>query len=284
MFSDHKLVLQSSFYYVEKLLVGVPISTEMKRLNSGVLFLILIACWQHAASAAYYNRQSYPGQGAAGVIGSSTLSMSNSISTVYVGLNRGSGSFTDNLVMFIDSVPGGYTTTSGFPDRANPLETAISGYSSGRSTANFAPGFAADYAIVVGVDNGCGVYQLVTDDLGTHVVQLRTFNIAPIGEPNAPQFWWQFDWSEIGLPRANTNFFKFETSLISQYGYRYLQSFEGFTGVQGFNTVTFTNYDTYGVPPIPEATTSALAIFGVVAASASLITRFHRRRRHHPEA
>lgn len=250
----------------------------MKTLKPGILFLILIACGHYQAFAAYYNRQSYPGQGAAGVIGSGTLSMSNSISTVYVGLNRGPGSFTDNLVMFIDSVPGGYTGTSGFSDRGSALETAISGYGSGRSVANFAPGFAADYAIVVGVNNGCGVYQLVTDDLGTHAVPLRIFNIAPPGDPNAPQFWWQFDWSEIGLPRANTNFFKFETSLISQYGYRYLQSFEGFTGVQGYNTVNFTNYDTYGVPPIPETTTTALAIFGGAAASASLITRFRRRR------
>ncbi len=256
----------------------------MKSLKRGVLFLILIACCHYQALAAYYNRQSYPGQGAVGVIGGGTLSMSNSTSTVYVGLSRGPGSFTDNLVMFIDSVPGGYTTTSQFSDRGNPLETAISGYGSGRSTANFAPDFAADYAIVVGVNNGCGVYQLVTDDLGTHVLPLRSFNIAPSGEPNAPQYWWQFDWSEIGLPRANTNFFKFETSLISQYGYRYLQSFEGSTGVQGYNTVTFTNYDTYGVPPIPETTSTALAIFGGAAASASLITRFHRRRPRHRQA
>jgi hypothetical protein len=256
----------------------------MKHLNPWVLFLILIACCQRPAAAAYYNRQSYPGKGAAGVIGSGTLSMSNSTSTVYVGLDRGPGSFTDNLVMFIDSVPGGYTGTGAFSDRGSALETAISGYGSGRSIANFAPGFAADYAVVVGVNNGCGVYQLVTDALGTHVQMVRLFNISPAGDPNTPQFWWQFDWTEIGLPRANTNLFKFETSLISQYGYRYLQSFEGMTGVQGYNTVTFTNYDTYGVPPIPETTTTALAIFGGAAATASLITRFRRARPRHRKA
>src|SRR5947209_3889480 len=141
----------------------------MKRLNPGVLFLIIIACWQSSASAAYYNRQSYPGKGAAGVIGSGTLSMSNSLSTVYVGLDRGPGSFAESLVMFIDSVPGGYTGTGAFSDKGSALETAISGYSSSRSVANFAPGFAADYAVVVSVDYGCGVYQLVTDELGTHV-------------------------------------------------------------------------------------------------------------------
>lgn len=256
---------------------------SIKRLNPWVLFLILFACCQSPVPAAYYNRQSYPGKGAAGIIGSGTLSMSNSISTVYVGLDKGPGSFTDNLVMFIDSVPGGYTGTGAFFDKGSALETAISGYGSGRSTANFAPGFAADYAIVVGVNNGCGVYQLVTDALGTHVTALRLFNISPAGEPNAPQYWWQFDWSEIGLPRANTNFFKFETSLISQYGYRYLQSFEGMTGVQGYNTVNFTNYDTYGVPPIPETTTTALGIFGGLAVTTAFINSLHRKRRRHPE-
>jgi hypothetical protein len=255
----------------------------MRHLKPGFLFLIMIACWHHPALAAYYNRQSYEGQGAGGVVGSGTLSMSNSAATVYVGLDRTRGSFTDNLVMFIDTGPGGYTTTGVFSDKGSVQEIAISGNNVERSTANFAPDFAADYAIVVSVNNGCGIYQLLDDGTGPHVALIRNFNIAPPGDPNTPQFWWQFDWSDIGLQRANTNFFKFETSLISINGYRYLQSFEGITGVQGYDAITFTNYDTYGVPPIPETTTTALGILGGAAASASLITSFRRARlRHRP--
>ena len=241
--------------------------------------LALGIVWSNgSAIAAYYNRQSYPGQGRAGVVGSGTLSMSNSTSTVYAGFNKGTGSFTDNLVMFIDSVPGGYTTTSVFSDHANPQETAISGYSVSRSIANFAPGFGADYAIVVGVNNGAAIYQLVNDGTGPHVQLIRTITLGPPGDPNAPQFYWQFDWTDIGLPRGNTNFFKFETSLISMNGYRFLQSFEGLTGAEGYNTITFTNYDTYGVQPIPENTTAALGVFGAVAAIASVVARFRKRR------
>jgi hypothetical protein len=241
------------------------------------LVTLTVCGWHCCSFAAYYNRQSYPGQGRAGVVGSGTLMMSNSTATVYAGFDKGTGSFTDNLVMFIDSGPGGYTTTSVFSDRANPQETAISGYSVSRSIANFAPGFAADYAIVVGVNNGGGIYQLVDDGTGPYALLVRSITLNPPGDPNTPQLYWQFDWTDIGLPRGNTNFFKFETSLISQNGYRFLQSFEGITGEEGYKTITFTNYDTYGVQPIPENTTAALGVFGGVAAIISVVARIRRR-------
>jgi hypothetical protein len=92
-----------------------------------------------------------------------------------------------------------------------------------------------------------------------------------------PSYYFQFDWTDIGLTAANTNFFKFESTYITGTGSRMLDSFEGLTGTSGFNTITFTNYDTYGVQPIPENTNAALAIFGGIVVSASLLTRLRRR-------
>jgi hypothetical protein len=83
-----------------------------------------------------------------------------------------------------------------------------------------------------------------------------------IDSPNHPTYSFQFDWIDIGLPNSNTNFFKFETTYITSNGSRTLQSFEGLTGKDGYDFVTFTNYDTYGVPPVPENTNVALAVFG----------------------
>lgn len=239
-----------------------------------VLLIVTVVCCHFAASAAYYNRQTYYGSGGAGPVGDGSLSLSNDTKTVYAGFNKGTGSLSDNLVMFIDCVPGGFTTTAGFTNSANPLEVAISGYYKGsRSTANFAPGFGADYAVVVGVNNGSGVYKLVNDGSGPNLQLVRNFSLMPAGSPNYTQYYWQFGWTDIGLTNANTNFFKFETSLVTAMGSRSLQSFEGITGVGGYNTITFTNYDTYGVEPVPENTTVALTLFGSVAAGVAIVKR-----------
>src|SRR5205814_239530 len=64
------------------------------------------------ALAAMYNYQVYQGNGIAGPVGTGSLAMSNSSSVVYGQINKGMGAFADNLVMFIDSVPGGFTDTS----------------------------------------------------------------------------------------------------------------------------------------------------------------------------
>lgn len=246
-----------------------------------LLGVVLWAFGEHRASAAYYNTQSYSGQGIGGPVANGTLRMSNNVSTVTAGFYKGPGSsFTDSLVMFIDTAPGvGITTTGGLTNKANTQQIVISGNGVQRSTANFAPDFEADYAIVVSVNYGSAIYKIVTDSTGPNLQLVRTITLAPPGEPNAPIYTWSFDWADIGLPRGNTNFFKFETSLVISSGSRMFQSFEGITGTSGFNTITFTNYDTYGVQPIPENAGVALAVFGGVAASVVLTTRLRLRRR-----
>lgn len=229
-------------------------------------------------AAGYYNYQSYDGNGVGGAVGNATLALSNNNYTVYANFVKGIGSFSDNLVIFIDTVSGGYSTTGVFSDYNNAQEASISGYRGlSRSTANFAPGFQADYAIVLGINIGSGIYKLVDDGTGPHVQLIRDgLNFVFTDSPNHPSYSFQFDWADLGLPNRNTNFFKFETSYISSNGYRSLQSFEDLTGEEGYKTINFTNYDTYGVPPVPENTTSALAVFGGLAGVAALGKRFRR--------
>jgi len=224
-----------------------------------------------------YNYQMYPGNGIAGAVGNATLTMSNNTTTVNASFIKGIGSFIENLVIFIDCAPGGFTSTSPFSDKGSALETAISGVNVSRSVANFAPGFEADYAIALGVNSGMAVYKLVQDDTGAHLQLVRSPLIfGPMDSPNHPNYGFQFDWVDIGLPNLRTNFFKFETSYISSNGYRTLESFEGLTGNPGYNTITFTNYDTYGVNPVPENTNVALALFGGIVVTVACGARVRR--------
>src|SRR6266478_2679851 len=77
--------------------------------------------------AAMYNFQQYYGNGVGGAVGNATLQLSNNTTTVKGNFIKGIGSFRDNLVIFVDSMPGGFTTTSVFSDHATSMETAVSG-------------------------------------------------------------------------------------------------------------------------------------------------------------
>ena len=250
----------------------------MKRffaLASAVSALLCLFGQETGLAAMYNNYQMYNGNGVVGVIGSGTLGFSNTTTTVRGNFIKGLGSFSDNLVIFIDCAPGGFTSTKDFSNNANNLESAVSGYKIGRSIANFAPGFQADYAIALGINSGSAVFKLVDDGSGPQLQLVRSgLNFVYTDSPNHASYSFQFDWGDIGLPSQATNFFKFETSYITANGYRWLQSFEGLTGKEGFDTITFTNYDTYGVPPVPENTTMALAAFGFIAIAVVCGKRF----------
>jgi len=214
------------------------------------------------AATTYYNFQQYSGNGVAGPIGTGSIQFSNNSTTVKGNIIKGIGTFTDNLVIYIDTTPGGFTSTTPLLDKNTILEIAISGNNVNHSVINFAPGFDADYAIVLGINNGSAIYKLVNDSTGPHLEQVRLLTLGNADNGNNSSFNFQFDWTDLGLPSRNTNFFKFESSYITSTGSRNGQSYEDFTGSFPFRDITFTNYDTYGVPPVPENTNVALAVFG----------------------
>lgn len=76
---------------------------------------------------------------------------SDSTGNLNFGLVTGGGSFNDAMVIYVDSVAGGFSSTSTFNDTGGGTDAcrkAISGYDgTNRSTLNFASGFEADYAI-----------------------------------------------------------------------------------------------------------------------------------------
>ena len=85
---------------------------------------------------------------------------SDNVGNIYLGLVTGGGSFDAAMVVYIDSVPGGYSSTGSFDDTGDACRWAISGYDgSNRSVLTFASGFQADYAICMD-PAFAGVWQL----------------------------------------------------------------------------------------------------------------------------
>jgi len=239
--------------------------------------LLLALLWQIAAPAAvYYGNGNTSGGGA---VGNGRLNLTDNGTTVSGTFYKGTGSFALNLILYIDSVSGGFANTSQFSDSGDALRTAVSGYyapGSARATANFASGFMADYAIAIGVNgpNKGNLYHLVPGGNGSMQL-IKSVNLYPNNNLNASQYTFSFSLADIGLPAGSGNFFKFQSTYDGSAGgaYRELESFESLTGTRGYGTVTFGNYNTYGIDPVPEMTTGALAIFGGTVISARFLFR-----------
>jgi len=262
----------------------VPPGKTCQRKVSPISFTRIRWCWTWVslllASGFPLNRSLsavYPGNGDGshgGEIGKGSLELKDNGTYVTATLTRGTAPLDGDLVLFIDSVPGGFSSTSPFSDKSSELPRAISGVDSSgamRTTANFAPGFTADYAIAVGVNAGGGIYHLVQTDVGAVLERVGAVTLSPPGSQSYATYTFTFDWTLIGLPRTRTNFFMFESIYASTGGRRSTESFESVTGSGDWGgTLNFSNFDVYGVNPVPEATNAALVIFsGIVVFAGS---------------
>src|ERR1051325_3459033 len=100
-------------------------------------------------SAASLWAATYPGNGNSGFggpIGLGSLTLTDDGTTVFGTVNKGPNGFNDVLVLYLGSVPGGFSDTSGFGDGADGLCKAISGFDGGanRSVMTFGAGFLPD--------------------------------------------------------------------------------------------------------------------------------------------
>lgn len=213
------------------------------------------------------------GTGFGGPLGTGSLSLSDNGTTISGTFTRGSGNHNDMLVLYIDSVAGGFSTTSLFNDQADQLRRSISGVGSfGRSTVNFPTGFQPDYAIAIHNNTFTfgGLWSLANggdNSLGF----IDTVNLSG-GGASAAAYTFDFNWSEIGLALPSS--FRFVATYTAESGYRSNETIGNSDAPGGgVNIASGTlNFSSYVVYPVPEPTSAALVLLGGV------MVRFLRRR------
>ncbi|HEV2694779.1 MAG TPA: PEP-CTERM sorting domain-containing protein [Verrucomicrobiae bacterium] len=208
--------------------------------------------------------------GFGGVVGTGSLTLTDNGTTLSGTITRGSANFNDTLVIYIDSVAGGFADTSGFADSNDGSRKSISGFDGGsnRSLMTFAGGFAPDYAIALGPQNDSfgGLWSLANGGANS-LPFVSSANLSPTGAGtgSTASFTFSISLASIGLtPGAGQSFNLFGT-YTSDSGFRSTEAIAGNdSGTQGWNTFTQTSFATYTTTPVPEPTTMALATGGMV--------------------
>ncbi len=135
-----------------------PVTIE-DRTAEGAIVDGMIGSGEYAGSSAGINR------GFDNVFGDqSQVYVDSSVDgTLNFGLHKGPGSFNDHAVIYIDSVAGGITNTTGLTDNG-ALRQMISGVNNnGRTILKFGAGFEPDYAITL-LNSGAWLFRLVEGD------------------------------------------------------------------------------------------------------------------------
>ena len=232
-----------------------------------------VAVISFTAGAATYSGNGNTGFG--GPIGQGSLTLSDDGTTVSGTVNKGPNGFNDVLVLYLDSMAGGFADTSGFADGADGLRRAISGFDGGnnRSLMTF-NGMLPDYAIALGPtsDSFGGLWQLANGGANS-LNFVSSVDLVPIGDGNSGTYTFSFNLSQIGITPNTAFTFDLLGTYISNSGYRSDEALPGnVTGTQGWNAFTQTGLGTYSVVPEP----SSLSILG---AGAGLTLLGLRRRR-----
>lgn len=183
-------------------------------------------------------------------VGGSNLNISDDTETITMIFNKGIGEFNDEMVIYIDSRPGGFTSTANFadPEAGDKLRRAITGagiFDGGtRSVVNFPTGFEPDFAIAVNTDFG-GLWELIDNGEFPFITAVGN----PVNNTDA-SFVMTFNKTDIGLTDPNNPSyiaFSFVITYMDGFGGNgVFRSDEGYgdglpTGNPGTDNVTFTS-------------------------------------------
>jgi hypothetical protein len=224
-----------------------------------------------AASATTYSGNGNTGFG--GPVGQGSLTLTDDGTTISGTFTMGPNTFNNSLVLYIDSVSGGFSDTSGFGDAADGLRRSISGFDGGanRSTLTFASGFSPDYAIALGPLNANfgGLWQLASGGANS-LNFISSVGLSPTGTGTSPTYTFSFNVSQIGLSPNSGASFQILGTYISDTGFRSTEFIAGDgSGTQGWNPFTQTSFGTYTIVPEP----SSIALAGLSGFAALLAIR-----------
>lgn len=240
----------------------------MKRIS----FALALLAFPIVSSAA-----TYPGNGGTGFggpVGTGNVTVTDTPGGMTLTFNKGTGSLNDDLVLYFDTVAGGFNDNSTFNDNGDGGRTAISGANSGnpsRSLVTFPVGFGADYAM--SIQNGfMGVFQLASGGDNSFAFQ---FGQGQSGNGNDPSFTINItpaQMAQMGLTAGSGQTFGFVGSYISTSAYRSNETIgasvtppvdgagnAGFAGPQ-----SFTQAQSYTLS-VPEPASIGLIAVGALA-------------------
>lgn len=227
-----------------------------------------------AAMATTYTGNGQSGFG--GPVGLGSLSITdNGSGAVTFNLtngNPGSG-FNDALVIYIDTIAGGASDTSGYTDTGGGgdyLRKAISGFDgANRSTLTMPGGFAPDFAIALTPSNNANFGGLWNLGNPANFTFVNNVNLTPNNNTAAANYTFTLNMSDLGLPNSGT--FNFVTTYLNANGaFRSNEAIgnhftnEG-AGNFGANPATATGFSTFSATAVPEPATVMLLAPGALA-------------------
>lgn len=216
-----------------------PSSGDLKHLLLAALLLVNFASDEAGAAV-------FPGNAATGFggpVGQGSLTLSDDGTTLTGTFTKGAAALNDNLVLYIDSQPGGFTSTSGFADDADALRRSISGINTGgadRSTLTFPGGFTADYAIALGPSSVSfgGVWSLANGGANS-LGYIASVNVTPVGTATAATYTFSLPVSQLGLTPNSGATIRILGTYVSSTGFRSNEALPGNVGgTQGWNAFT----------------------------------------------
>jgi hypothetical protein len=231
-------------------------------------FFLAALCASTLANAA-----TIPGNGATGFggpVGTGSVTITDSPSGMAITLNRGTNTFNDDLVLYLDTQPGGFVDNAGFGDNSDGGRTAISGTNNGNPSKSLVSlPFAADYAF--SMENGfIGAFSLANGGNNSFTF---LFGQAQSGNNSDPSYTINISPAQMlqmGLTAGSGQTFEFVGSYISTSAYRSNETIgtsitvpaDG-AGNAGFsNPQTFTQSLSYTL--VPEPTSFGLFLLGSI--------------------
>ena len=201
----------------------------------------------HATTYSGNGDYGFNGTAGDGPVGNGMLTFNSSggtlTGTIAPGPNNGAGNngqLYDELVIYI-STNGttGITSTSTLTDTTTTnatLAEAVSGYNPAltagntRATINFAPGFAANYAIAISPTNAQAGELFSLSSTSTNLTAVQSVSLTPVGGAGNPNYTFTLALSNIGTPAS----FNFSTTYLNAHSAIYRSG-------EAFNSITDTS-------------------------------------------